>query len=310
MRKPLSFIKKAVDPLIPPFLGGVGGIIYGLVDNFTDPLFSVSTRRIIIFAHDIVDFVLPVVVGIIIGLAVNLVRRQTRMNQELSTQNTKLQRDLLVNTLTSLFLHEIRNPIHNIAAALDDNRVTLPEEVDEMVTRNLKSLEQITAQYRQSGSLFDRIDPKEKTELRPWLKDFVENKVRSKLRELHIDYTQEIDPVKVGMHPVLLDQSFTTVFSNACEALAKEPGKRQLRLISRLQAPHYKKVEIKLINQGQGFKEEVLERQGRSPVESKTGLGVGLTLLRKILEQVEGEIILSNFIGHADVTLVIPGESE
>ena len=309
MRKPLSFIKKAVDPLIPPFLGGVGGIIYGLVDNFTDPLFSVSTRRIIIFAHDIVDFVLPVVVGIIIGLAVNLVRRQTRMNQELSTQNTKLQRDLLVNTLTSLFLHEIRNPIHNITAALDDSRVTLPQEIGEMINRNLKRLEETTGQYRKWGSSFDKIDPKEKTEFQPWLNDFIENKVRSRLRELDIEYTQEVDPVKINIHPVLLDQSFTTLFSNACEALAKEPERKYLRLISRLQAPDYQKVEIKLINRGRGFSDEVLGKQGHSPIESKTGLGIGLTLLRNILEQIDGEVILSNFIGHAEVTLVIPGEA-
>ncbi len=306
-----KIVRKNLSQWFPPILGGICGVIYALVDEqLIKVLFGISTPSLIVIAHDIVDFVLPVILGILIGLGINVMRRQALLNQKLSIQNTKFQRDLLVNTLTSLFLHEIRNPIHNIAAALDDNRVVLPEELSEIINRNLKRLEQITTQYQKWGSVFDKIDPKEQTELRPWLEDFIDNKVLSKLHELDIDFTQEIDAVRVRMHPILLDQSFATLFSNACEALAKQSGQRQLLLISRLQAPHYKKVEIKLINRGEGFKAEILENQGKAPIESKTGLGIGLTLLRKVLEQVEGEMLLSNFTDHAEVTLVIPGESE
>ena len=308
---PDQSIKTHLTPWLFPILGAVGGILYAVIDEqLIKEVFGISTPSFVVFAHNIVDFVLPVFFGILVGLAINVIRRQAAMNQKLSIQNTKLQRDLLVKTLTSLFFHEIRNPIHNIAAALDDNRVTLPEEISEMINRNFKRLEETTAHYRKWGSSFDRIDPKEKTELRPWLKEFIENKVRSRMRELEIEYTQEVDPLRINMHPVLLDQTFTTLFSNACEALTKKTGERRLRLIARLRAPDYQNVEIKLINQGPGFSNEVLERQAHSPIESTTGLGIGLTLLRTVLEQVEGEIFLSNFIDHAEVTLVLLGETE
>lgn len=296
-------------------IGGVGGILYSVVDaELLKAAFGIVTPTSVIVAHDIVDFLIPALLGILIGLAFNVLKKQKLMNQKLSIKNAKLQRDLLINTLTSLFLHEIRNPIHNITAALEDSRVVLPQEIGEMISRNLKRLNDSTAQYRKWGSLFEKIDPKEKTELKPWLDDFIVNKVRARLRELNIEYVQEADPVYVYAHPVLLDQSFTTLFSNASEALSKESGPRHLRLVCRLEAAHEdkhapRKVEIKLINKGSGFKQEVLEKQAQSPIESKTGLGVGLTLLRRVLEQIEGEIHLSNFVGHAEVRMTIPGES-
>ncbi len=304
-----SFIKKNHRLWLPPILGAIGGVIYATVDEeLVNQLFHVATPRVVIFAHDVVDFVLPVVFGIMVGLAINVLRRQKALNQSLSLQNSKLQRDLLVNTLISLFLHEIRNPIHNVAAALDDTRIILPSETGEIINRNLKRLEEITVQYRKWGSSFELINPKEKTELQPWLKDFIENKVGSRLDELDIDFSEKTDSVWINMHPLLLDQSFTTLFTNACDALAKEPKDRKLRLVVHLQPPHYKKVAIQLINHGRGFSKETLKSQGHSPSESTTGLGVGLTLLRKVLDQVDGELSLANFEGYAEVALLIPGE--
>lgn len=309
--KKTSLIKEKSRQWLPPILGAIGGIIYAIVDEqLVNQLFHISTPSVIVFAHDVVDFVLPIVFGMMVGFAINVLRRQKTLNQRLSLQNSKLQRDLLVNTLISLFLHEIRNPIHNVAAALDDNRIILPDESSVIINRNLKRLEEITAQYRKWGSSFELINPKEKVALQPWLKDFIENKVGSRLDELNIDFIEDVDSVLVDMHPLLLDQSFTTLFTNACDALAKEPKERKLRLVAHLQSPDYKKVAIQLINQGQGFNEETLKSQGHSPSESKTGLGVGLTLLRKVLDQVEGELALANFNGNAEVTLLIPGEAK
>lgn len=306
-----TFTLRSWNLWLAPVLGGIGGIIYATVDEeLIKKLFGVATPASIVFAHDIVDFVLPVIFGVMIGLAINTIRKQARLNRKLSIQNEKLERDLLVNTLTSLFLHEIRNPVHNIAAALDDESIKLPPETDDILKRNLKRLEETTIHYRKWGSLFNKIDPYETTDFRTWLKEFLENKVLLRFKELDIKYSLEIDPVKVKMHPVLLDQCFTVLISNACEALSLEFHNRELKLVASLMAPSYKNVEIKLINRGAGFPSEALEKQGHATIESKTGMGIGLTLLRKILEIVNGEMILSNFIDHAEVSLIIPGDTE
>lgn len=299
------------SPWLPPLLGALGGILYEVVDeNLLEGVFGITPPPVIGFMHGIVDFILPVLFGVLVGLIINAMRKQMVLNQYLSIQNTKLQRDLLVNTMTSLFLHEIRNPVHNIAAALEDSRVVLPDEIGVMVHRNLNRLNQTAEQYRKWSGHFENIDPKEKTELRPWLKEFIENKARPKLRELNIDYSQDVEALQVFMHPVLLDQSFTTLFSNACEALGGKKSARKLRLTAHLQPDQKEKIELRLVNEGSSFREDVLVNQGRTPIESKKGWGLGLTLLRKALEQAEVEIFLANREGNAEVKLLIPGESQ
>ena len=181
---------------IAPGLGALGGFLYATIDEqLLQAWFGVTTPQAIVIAHDFVDFVLPVFFGILVGFAVNTIQKQARTNYNLSIRNEKLQKDLLVNTLTSLFLHEIRNPLHNIAAALDDDRIQLPKETEVILKRNLTRLDQSTLQYRKWSSLFNKIHPKEKTELRSWLSEFIENKVRSQLIELEIKYSLAIPPI-------------------------------------------------------------------------------------------------------------------
>ncbi len=300
-------IKNTLPQLYFPLLGVICGVLYAVAD---ESLFLKLIKRpppkILIIASDFIDIILPVVFGLILGILVNILRRRARLNKQLSIQNAQFQRDLLVNNLTSLFLHEIRNPLHNLAAVLEDNKDHLPTEVNEIVERNLKRFEQVTDQYKKWDSLFDSINPRESVDLLPWLEHFIEDKVRAQLHQLNVNFSQKIDPLVIPMHPILLEQSFVTLFSNAFKELEKIKGQRRLTLTVQLHPPNYKQVEIKLINNSKGFPKEVLEKQGRAPVESQSGLGLGLTLLRRVVEQVGGELALSNFIDHAEVMMLIP----
>ena len=300
-------IKNGLTQLYFPLLGMIFGILYGVVDeSVVIKLIKRPPPQIMIIAADFIDFILPTVFGLILGILINILRKQTRLNKQLSIQNAQFQRDLLVNNLTSLFLHEIRNPLHNLAAVLEDNRDHLPGEVNEIVDRNLKRFKQVTDQYKRWDSLFESINPKEPVDLLPWLEYFIQDKVYTQLRHLNINFTQKIDPLTIPMHPILLEQSLVTLFSNAFKELEKVEGQKKLILTAELHPPSYKQIEIKLINNSKGFSNEVLEKQGRSPVLSQNGLGLGLTLLRRIVEQVGGELILSNFIDHAEVVMLIP----
>ncbi len=294
-----------------PIIGALLGIIYAVLDAQTlNLIIKKSPPQFINLLHDVIDFVLPVVLGILVGFGVNVLRKQTRLNKALSIEKAQLQRDVLVNNLTSLFLHEIRNPIHNVAAALEDSKQFLPPQLNDMVDRNLKRFEQITTQYKRWGSYFNEINLHESVELRPWLTDFVEDKVQTWLKELDIEYREDVGAIRVDIHPILLEQLFITIFSNACNELAQVPESRYLTLIAESKETTLKQINIKLINRSlNGFPADVLEKQGRSSVESRHGLGLGLTLLKRIIEQVGGELHLSNREGYAETTLTLPGVS-
>ncbi len=295
-----------------PSLGLAVGIFYAVLDeNVTGRLIKHKTLHYIRFlyaAHDVIDIVLPIILGLVVGIGLNMFVKQKRLNRQLSLQNTQFQKNLLINNLISLFLHEIRNPMHNITAVLEDSKAALPAQAQDIIDRNLKRFEHITAQYKRWSSLFDVIHAKKETDLRLWTDTFISDKVLDRLRPLSIHYSQEIEPLKIQMHPILLDQVFSTLFSNACDELENHEGFREIQLAAKLSSSLRDQIEIKLSNTtSHGFPVEVLEKQGRSPVASRKGFGLGLTLLRNIVEHVGGEVVLSNEEGIAEVTLLIPG---
>jgi signal transduction histidine kinase len=295
--------------IFSPIIGAVCGIIYAVLDEQTVRLIiKRSPPKFINISHDVIDFVLPVVFGIVVGIGINVLHKQARLNKALSIEKAQFQRDLLVHNLASLFLHEIRNPIHNVAAALEDSKKFLPPHLNEVVDRNLKRFEQISNQYKKWGSSFDEINLREPVELRPWLSNFIEDKVRRWLKEINAEYREEVESVRVNIHPILLEQLFITIFDNAHKELKRVSGPRYLELTAGPSEHHSDQIDIMLINRSlSGFPPEVLEQQGRVPVESRNGLGLGLTLLKRIVEQVSGELHLSNEKDCAKIVLTLPG---
>ncbi|MEI8345420.1 MAG: ATP-binding protein, partial [Candidatus Omnitrophota bacterium] len=253
---------------------------------------------------------LPVVFGILVGCGVNVLARQKRLNKQLSIQNTRLQRDILITTMISEFLHEIRNPVHNLTAVLEDNQQGFTETQREIIRRNLGRFEEITSQYKKWNSLFDTIDPRQTVDFRRWLANFIDDKIQDRLQKLGIHYRQELGSFKIHMHPVLLDQAFITLFENAFAALTDVPAEKSITLSAK--TAHFDGstlAELKMINNGRLFPEEVLKHQGHSPVTSRAGTGFGLLLLRKMVDQVHGQLSLANDDGKAVVTLLIPCEA-
>lgn len=291
-----------------PIIGGVIGLLYWYVDEEAiEDLFGLSPPRFLIRVHGFLDFIIPVALGVLIGFGIHLLQRASQLNQELSIQNARSQRDLLVGTLISEFLHEIRNPIHNLTAVLEDVRPTLERERGEIVDRNLRRIEQVTAQYKNWGSLFDEMNPREPVEFRTWLEHFIENSVWIRLRELDIECELTIERIKIFMHPILLEQCFISLFSNAFDALKESKPPKRIFISAHLPRVDSSKIELKFSNAGSFFPEEVLKEQGHKPMQSRSGMGVGLLLLRNMVENVDGKMILKNHEGCAEVTLVLPG---
>ncbi len=308
-----SVNKRTFSHWLAPSIGTLIGIIYAITDEWvyqTGEVATSKTPNIVVIVHDSIDLVLPVILGFLIGFGINVFRRQFRMNRQLSIQNTQFQRDLLISTLISQFLHEVRNPIHNIVAVLEENKNGFSKEDEEIVQRNLKTFENITSQYKNWSSLFHNFNANEPVNFRVWFKEFVEDKLQNKISGLDVGFLEEIEPITVHMHPLLLEQSFVILFSNAFEELIKwHWGRRQLSFSAHLITTENKnEVEFKLKNSSKGFPDHVLENQGRAPVVSHYGTGVGFFLLRKMIEQVGGQMKLANTETGAETTLIVSGE--
>ncbi|MCG3176703.1 MAG: hypothetical protein MOGMAGMI_01662 [Candidatus Omnitrophica bacterium] len=292
--------------------GTAVGLVYAGVSLILDSgLLDNTSRHVLIgWIHEFVDTVLPVVSGATAGLGLYYYRRQRLLNRRLSSRNDRLKQDLLFHALISQILHEIQNPVHNLSAVLESHPGDLDTAGREMLRRNLDKLKELRSRYGRVGPLLESLDPEEPVRWKAWFEAFYEDKFAPQVRESGLSVVRDLDDASVGMHPMLLEQVFQTLLSNALEAVERRPSgvTAALHLSSRLTSGPSGPMELTVEIRNPGpYPAEVLEAQGRRPVESRSGLGLGLLLARTILEQAGGDLKLSNRSGEALTEVILPG---
>ena len=287
-----------------PTIGLLIGLAYGAITSFVD-LEEMKAPQLFFILDNILTILLPMVLGALAGMVFNYIRRQARTNRILSMQNAKLQGELLTHLLGSHILHEIRNPLHNLTAVLEGWQQHVPPEESSIVQRNLLRLQAVTNQLSRWSSLKDAINLQQAVPLGPWLDEFLIDKVRPQLHEANIRLEEELAPVLVAMHPLLLEQCFVALFNNALEAVAGN----ELRIIRLSVTPSRDRhgyVEIEFRNTGSTYPEAVLAAQAAQPFSDHAGPGLGLLLVRRTLEQVGGSLLLANAGGESRTVIWIP----
>jgi signal transduction histidine kinase len=286
-----------------PLVGALLGCFYVLLDEgILDQTVNASPALDIM--HEFVDAIFPVLFGIAAGIAVNLFQKQLRINRSLSLKKDKLERELLLSMLISQILHEIQNPLHNISAAFETNE-ELTSEKKQIIKRNLDRLAELKKKYG-GWEWSERFDPEEPLLFRAWLETWLADKMGHQLSASNVQYSSDIKNVKIFAHPVLVERIFLTLFENAMEAMERSDAKGTLRVEA---SEEEGSVLIRILNNGSPFPDEALKAQGNRPVQSRHGLGLGLLLANKILEQIGGKLKLSNEGGTSVVTLTLPGRS-
>ena len=287
-----------------PAIGLVIGLVYGSIVSVVD-LEELKAPQVFFVLDNILTVLLPMLLGMLAGMVFNYIRRQARTNQILSTQNAKLQGELLTHLLGSHILHEIRNPLHNLTAVLEGWQHRVPPEELSIIQRNLLRLQAVTSQLSHWSSMKDAIDLQQAVPLGPWLNEFLTDKVRPQLHEANIHLEEELEPVLVAMHPLLLEQCFVALFNNALEAVAGH----EIRIIRLSVKPSRERpgyVEVEIRNTGAPYPEAVLTAQAAQPLSDHAGPGLGLLLVRRTLEPVGGSLLLANVGGEARTVIWIP----
>lgn len=298
-----KFVRLSARWLYPLF-GVIGGSLYVLLDEgFMDQLENPPAWAAV--SHEFLDFILPVLLGISMGVCFYLIRRERLFAARLSLKNDRLRQDILFNTLVSQMLHEIQNPLHNLTAALDAPEAAVPPGTRELVRRNLARLAEIKTRYGHWGDILENVDPEEPLRLDNSVRKFINEKIGLQLKELGVVPQLRLAPVRAFIHPMFLEQVLGGLLSNALAAMEKSTGRRMLSVEVALDKSA---AFLKIINSGP-YPDEVLKAQGARPVPSLDGLGLGLLLTRTLLEQIGGSLALANENGTAVSTAAIRGEA-
>lgn len=175
------------------------------------------------------------------------------------------------------------------AAALSSEPEALSPILDTIIESN-RTASQLTSRIRQ----FIRPAPAHLTEVRPaaLLRDaaqFIGPEIRERGIGLH--FTVQDEALRCRADELLLYQVLLNILRNAMEAMEHAP-QRELRLGS---ARAGGRIQISISDTGPGFSEEALAAAGWQKYSSKPGgLGLGLSLARKILRGFDANLLLTN----------------
>lgn len=113
-------------------LGTLGGVAYAVLNSSMDYLHARGVvARFFVALHDVVDDVVPVIVGALLGVAIHYWRLRARIAreeraraEELRARVRHVERDQAVWVVAAATLHELKNPLHAIGLLLDELEAT------------------------------------------------------------------------------------------------------------------------------------------------------------------------------------------
>jgi two-component system sensor kinase FixL len=200
--------------------------------------------------------------------------------------------------LATAFAHELNQPLSAISAYIGGVR-RLIESGD--MARALEGCDRAGAQVVRAGEVIRRLrdfvrkgDGRRRDED---LRQIVDEAITLALLDAHSDGVEIVSAVAGNAASAFIDkvqvqQVLVNLLRNAAEAMAGTARKRLTISTRRLPGD---KVEIAVADTGAGLSEEVVARLFQPFVTTKaTGMGVGLSLCRSIVESMGGEISAEN----------------
>ncbi|HEY3800893.1 MAG TPA: PAS domain S-box protein [Caulobacteraceae bacterium] len=241
--------------------------------------------------------------GAVIGVS-KIVRDVTEHNA-MRRRMAEMQSELLhlsrlndMGQLATAFAHELNQPLSAISAYIGGVR-RLIESGD--MARALEGCDRAGAQVVRAGEVIRRLrdfvrkgDGRRRDED---LRQIVDEAITLALLDAHSDGVEIVSAVAGNAASAFIDkvqvqQVLVNLLRNAAEAMAGTARKRLTISTRRLPGD---KVEIAVADTGAGLSEEVVARLFQPFVTTKaTGMGVGLSLCRSIVESMGGEISAEN----------------
>lgn len=231
--------------------------------------------------------------------------------QNLQGKLNKLEHQANLGDISSIFAHEVLNPVNNISTRLQlmlDDFEGDESKTDE-ITKMLSSCDRITQlmesvkEYsKQTGYKIESLD------INKVLTDLI-NQRAPRLKQANIKLKLSLNnlPIVKGDKRAL-EQAFTNLISNSIRALKSQGG--GVLGIKTLQAENKtqrKFVRIFLSDTGPGIPEEI-QKDIFKPffTTHRTGTGLGLALVKKTVSFHKGKISLESFPGGTIFKITLP----
>ena len=240
-----------------------------------------------------------------------LVKSYNKMVYQIEDQKLLLankEREEAWREMAKQVAHEVKNPltpmkllIQNFERKFDKNDPDIDTKVKNL-SRSLVDQIDLVATVASAFSEFAKLPPK--NDERFDLKDELENLVRIFNEEGSIYFHSNKQEIPINMDRVYLSRIFTNLITNAKQA-EREGVKSIINLDLEL---FNKKVVINVEDNGSGIPKDKLEQIFEPNFTTKnSGMGLGLTMVRKMIEEYKGEISVKSEEGRGTkFTIILP----
>jgi signal transduction histidine kinase len=283
-------------------LGLLGGALYVAFDVISEGRISTGTLRgSWASVHNVVDHVLPLVAGALLGIAAHYVKIRSRLSEAETAANRseqlrmrlhKVERDQAVWVLAAAVLHELKNPLHAIGLAVDEldasqddpaQRADLIARIRAQSGRALTKLATLRSMRRVDGP-----------ELGPvWLHDVL-NTLATDLgvlaRREGLDVRVECcGPVRASADPEYLRTIVENLVDNSFHEL-RGSGGESVTLALTVEGD---RAILRVRDDGSRAK---LDESIFEPLQStkQSGLGLGLAISRALARAMRGDLLLDD----------------
>jgi two-component system, NtrC family, sensor histidine kinase AtoS len=232
-------------------------------------------------------------------------------------QAQQLENQAVLGEFTQVFAHEVRNPINNISAALQNLASRMEEDdymkdalvrmqgdcarVDHLMESVLSYSKSVSSAMKplNIADLIQRI-------LGRWHPRLARVNVRT-----YFHVAEETPEVSGDARS--LEQVFTNLISNAVEAMNENGGTLAIRIATSDLVTNRPQVEITVSDSGSGIPDEIRDRLFEPFVSTKNrGNGLGLAITKRIVTAHQGTIQVNSFPGGTVFHIYLPavtGES-
>ena len=234
-------------------------------------------------------------------------KKLLRFNNQLRDRYDTSRRALIVSQLSSLFAHELSQPLSGILLYLRSLKRLLNQNKLQEGQIN-EALEQATERAKKAHELVQLVRSYAKSDRKKFEKmdavevlvSVLENLKKSgELDDIGIQLdTSSSEKAEIEGHRLELEIVFTNILNNSVKAI-KNIKKPEIR-ISVTQDSKGRCI-ISFADNGPGLSEQALENlRMTTPLASSTGLGLGLTIAKGIVEEHRGKISFSLSIWFLD----------
>ncbi len=245
-----------------------------------------------------------------------LILRDLSEREEIEERNQQLEQRAILGEVTSIFAHEVRNPLNNISTSLQLMARNLPENDpnQELIEQSREDLRRILHLTESTLEFARPSETKMETVDVAVLLERLLNRWHPRLARLNVvpHFEVHCDKPEVTADPRALEQVFSNLIGNALDAMNDLGGTLGVSIKSNETQDGRSQVEISISDTGPGIPEDVQVRifEPFFTTKNQKGTGLGLAIARRIVTRHNGTIEINSVPGGSVFLVNLPAANQ